>query len=67
MFIGAFLVNTARGGLIDEVALASHLKDGRIRAVALDVVENEPFVLADCKFYYTFKLNGFMIFLLQLI
>jgi len=44
---GAFLVNTARGGLIDEVALASHLKDGRIRAVALDVVENEPFVLAD--------------------
>ncbi|VDP79290.1 unnamed protein product [Echinostoma caproni] len=43
--LGAFLINTARGGLIDEVALATALKDGRIRAAALDVSENEPFVL----------------------
>lgn len=35
-------MNTARGGLVDEVALASALKDGRIRAAALDVHENEP-------------------------
>ncbi|XP_072177666.1 C-terminal-binding protein 2-like isoform X1 [Diadema setosum] len=40
---GAFLVNTSRGGLIDENALAQALKEGRIRAAALDVHENEPF------------------------
>ncbi|KAK2154235.1 hypothetical protein LSH36_274g06065 [Paralvinella palmiformis] len=40
---GAFLVNTARGGLCDEHAIAAALKDGRIRAAALDVHENEPF------------------------
>lgn len=39
---GAIVVNTARGRLIDEQALAQQVQAGRIRAVGLDVFASEP-------------------------
>lgn len=38
----AILVNAARGGLVDEHALAQALKEGRIRGAAVDVYATEP-------------------------
>jgi D-3-phosphoglycerate dehydrogenase len=38
----AYLVNTSRGGVIDEEALASALRENRIAGAALDVFEKEP-------------------------
>ena len=39
---GAFLVNIARGGVVDEEALYQALLEGKIRGAALDVVLSEP-------------------------
>ena len=43
---GSFIVNTARGGLIDEEALAAALRSGHVSGAALDVVEAEPCVFS---------------------
>lgn len=38
----AYLINAARGGIVDEEALCAVLRDGKIAGAALDVIANEP-------------------------
>jgi glycerate dehydrogenase len=42
MKVGAVLIHTGRGALVDPVALADALRSGSIAGAAIDVLETEP-------------------------
>ena len=49
---GAYFINTARGGIVDENALFNALKSGKLSGAAVDVLSNEP-MSEDCVLFNT--------------
>ncbi len=54
---GALLINTARGSLVDETAVADALKDGRLAGYAADVFSMEDWALPDRPHQYFRQLS----------
>ncbi|KFJ04785.1 C-terminal binding protein [Bifidobacterium subtile] len=62
---GAFLINTARGGVVDEQALVAALKEGRIAGAAVDVIEDEDSEQSELKGLSNVVINPHAAFLSQ--
>jgi D-3-phosphoglycerate dehydrogenase len=58
----SFLVNTARGGIVDEASLLKALQSKKITSAAFDVFKEEPFINEELKklhnFYFTPHIGG---------
>lgn len=52
---GSVLINTARGSIVDIAALVRAIADGRLRAVGLDVLPQEPLVRDEAEIFRTVR------------